>query len=1033
MARLSLSLLGAVQVNRDSAAVTTFDSDKVRALLLFLAVEAQQPHRRETLVGLLWPESAEAAARRSLNQALYNLRQSIGDQTATPPYLHIHREALQFNTASDHALDVATFTRLLDTCNTHKHQRIETCLACAQRLQQAVALYRGSFLEQFFVADSEAFEEWTLLKREALHRRALQALAQLAAHSEQRGEYEAARRYAARQIELDPWREEAHRQLMRALALNGERSAALNQYETCRRVLADELGVEPAEETLALHKQIQRGEIKPERGTAAAKRLTNLPTSLSPFVGRARDLAQIARLLADPTARLITLVGPGGIGKTRLALQSASDHRDMFAHGVVFVPLASAASAELMVPAITDALGFTFYESSEPKAQLLNYVRDKQLLLVLDNLEHLLDGVGLLTEILHCAPDLKLLVTSREQLNVQEEWVFEVVGLPTPSNDQAEQIEASEAVALFFQRAQRAQVGFRLTAEEWPAVARVCRMVEGVPLGIELAAAWVRTLSCTEIAQEIQRNLDFLVTSRRDLPERHRSIRAVFEHSWKLLTLEEQQVLQRLSVFRGGFTREAAEQVAGASLGVLSTLVAKSLSHRTANGRYDLHELVRQYVGRHLAEARSDCDATYAHFSHYYADWLRRQEAPLFSAEQRIVLERVTAELDNVRAALTWAATQQDWASLDQSLDMLYWFYNMRNWYEEAITTIEQWIAALRQVDPQAAVLAPYQVALGHALAVLGWFCVHFGQPGRARAALEESLSLLRAQHAPHVLANALLYTGVLHVQSGDYAQCEQCALESLRLYRAFQGSNMRVGQCYNLLSYSALAQGRLAEARRYIGEALGLIKDTGETFATIRGLALVTAITSAQGDLPEAERLARETLALSRTFNDPWPEAQALLELGVLAIRQGQPREAQSHLRESVELLRELGDRWSTARVLNQLGEATFAQGDDSEAQRCFLEGLRTALAAQALPVALEALVGMAAVQGRAGASESALELVSQVLRHPSSSQETKARAEQLRAEVQRQLSPEQIGAAQARASAKSFEAVVQETLSAG
>src|SRR5262245_19117572 len=425
MARLSLSLLGAVQVSLDRAAVTTFDSDKVRALLIYLAVEAQQPHRRETLVGLLWPESAEGAARRSLNQALYNLRQSIGDQTATPPYFHIRRDALQFNTAGDHALDVAIFTTLLDTCDAHQHQRIETCLACAQRLQQAVALYRGSFLEQFFVADSAAFEEWTLVKREALHRRALQALAQLAAHYEARGEYEAARRYAARQIELDPWREEAHRQLMRVLALNGERSAALAQYEICCRALADELGVEPSEETLALYQQIQRGEIKPERAAVAAKRLTNLPTSLTPFIGRARELAQLAHLLADPTARLITVVGPGGIGKTRLALQAASDHRDMFTHGVVFVPLASVASAELMVPAIADALAFTFYESSEPKAQLLNYLCDKQLLLVLDNVEHLLDGVTLLTEILHCAPDVKLLVTSREQLNVHEEWVFE--------------------------------------------------------------------------------------------------------------------------------------------------------------------------------------------------------------------------------------------------------------------------------------------------------------------------------------------------------------------------------------------------------------------------------------------------------------------------------------------------------------------------------------------------------------------------------------------------------------------------------
>src|SRR5262249_15163845 len=252
----------------------------------------------------------------------------------TPPYLHIRREALQFNTAGDHTLDVATFTTLLDECDTHPHQRIETCLACAQRLQQAVALYRGSFLEQFSLADSEAFEEWTLVKREALHRRALQALSQLADHHEARGEYEAARRYAARQLELDPWREEAHRQLMRALALNGERSAALAQYETCRRVLADELGVEPSEGTTALYRQIQAGELQAEHLARGPGRIDNLPQVLTPFVGRSHEVAELVGLLADPTCRLLTLVGPGGIGKTRLALHLAAQQRTAFTHGV---------------------------------------------------------------------------------------------------------------------------------------------------------------------------------------------------------------------------------------------------------------------------------------------------------------------------------------------------------------------------------------------------------------------------------------------------------------------------------------------------------------------------------------------------------------------------------------------------------------------------------------------------------------------------------------------------------------------------
>jgi predicted ATPase/DNA-binding SARP family transcriptional activator len=1029
MARLSLGLLGAVQVSLDSAAVTSFDSDKVRALLVYLAVEAHQPHRRETLVGLLWPESAEGAARRSLNQALYNLRQSIGDQTATPPYLHIHRDALQFNTASDHALDVATFAALLDTCDTHEHQRIEGCRACAQRLQQAATLYRGSFLEQFFVADSAAFEEWMLLKREALHRRALHSLAQLAGYHEEREEYEAARRYAARQLELDPWREEAHRQLMRVLAFNGERSAALAQYETCRRVLADELGAEPAEETLALYRQIQAGELQAEHLARGPAHIDNLPQALTPFVGRSHEVAELIGLLADPTCRLLTLVGPGGIGKTRLALQVAAQHRAAFAHGVAFVPLAAITSASLLVPSIADALGFAFYGSADPTAQLLNYLREKQLLLLLDNAEQLLDGLALLPQVLQHAPDVKLLLTSREPLTLPGEWVFEVAGLALRADDQTHE---SDAAALFVQRARRAQVGFVVSEAERREVARICRMVDGMPLALELAAAWVRTLSCIEIAQEIQRNLDFLATSARELEARHRSVRAVFDQSWQALADTEQQVLRCLGVFRGGFTRAAAEQVAGATLGVLSALVAKSLVHRSAEGRYDLHELVRQYVGEQLAKDPPEQAATYARFSHYYVDWLQRQEAPLFSVEQRATFDLIASEMDNVRAALDWAATHQQWASLDKSLGTLSWFYELRNRLEETVAMLEQWIRALRQADSQAAAMADHQVALGHTLAVLSWSYLRLRQFGRAQAASEESLGLLRAQNAPHALADALFLAGALRIVPGEYAECEQYVRESLHLERAL-GRDVMVARCYYFLGYAALEQSRLAEARMHVSEALRLLKATGETFATIRNQVLLTTIVSAQGELAEAERLAHATLALNRTANDPWSEARMLTELGVLALRQGQPTVAQRQLRKSITVMRELGEWWYVAQALNQLGEASSRLGDDSEAQRCFLEGCKTAVAAQALPVALEALAGMAAVRVRAGASESALELLTQILGHPSSSQETKARAEQLRALLERQLSPEQIKAADARARAKSFEAIVQETLSTG
>ena len=265
----------------------------------------------------------------------------------------------------------------------------------------------------------------------------------------------------------------------------------------------------------------------------------NLPRALTPFIGREPELSALGQLLRDPQCSLLTIVGPGGIGKTRLAIEAANQSKDLFPDGVWFVPLAALNSPALLVPAIADALNFRFQDPADPQAQLLRYLCEKRALLVLDNAEHLLDGVGLFTEILKACPQVKLLVTSRERLNLLSEWVFEIQGLPVPPSDQVEQFEAYSSVALFLQSARRVQAGFELREEERRWVLKICQIMEGMPLGIELAAAWVGLLSCEEIAKEIERNLDFLTVSMRDLPERHRSLRATLDHSWNLLNAEE--------------------------------------------------------------------------------------------------------------------------------------------------------------------------------------------------------------------------------------------------------------------------------------------------------------------------------------------------------------------------------------------------------------------------------------------------------------------------------------------------------------
>ena len=350
----------------------------------------------------------------------------------------------------------------------------------------------------------------------------------------------------------------------------------------------------------------------------------HLPPAPTPFVGREGELAEIEQLLSDPACRLLTLVGPGGIGKTRLALEAAHVMVDTatFPNGVYFASLQPLTSPEFIISTIADALSFQFYSGADPRQQLLDYLREKSLLLVLDNVEHLLEDISLVSEMLAAAPGVHILATSRERLNLREEWVLEVSGLNSPAVETEINLESYSAIELFVQQARRVSVGFALDNANQSAVVRICHLVGGMPLGIELAAAWVRALSCEQIADEIERSLDVLETPTRNIEPRHRTMRAALDQSWQLLSDVEQNVFKRLSVFRGGFTREAAEYVARATLRTLTGLVDKSMVRVNAGGRYDLQELLRQYAEEKLGEMPAEQEQTRDRHSTYYADFM---------------------------------------------------------------------------------------------------------------------------------------------------------------------------------------------------------------------------------------------------------------------------------------------------------------------------------------------------------------------------------------------------------------------------
>jgi predicted ATPase/DNA-binding SARP family transcriptional activator len=683
MVDLALYVLGPPQVTLDGKPVH-IGRRKAVALLAYLAV-TRQPHTREALATMFWPEAGQSRALAYLRTTLWALNKALGDV-----WLDTEGETVEVAPGAALWLDVARFHALVAEAPLSDPAR------CTAVLSEAVDLYRDQFLAGFTLPDCPAFDEWQFFQGQALEGESAAALEQLVNCCVALGSFADAIPHARRRLAMDPLHEPAHRQLMQLYDWAGQRSAALRQYEECAAVLQAELGVEPGPDTTALNDAIRerRAPAPPTvaqhtslRQDVPAKVQASkgyLPLMSTPFVGREDEIREITQRLADPACRLMTLAGPGGIGKTRLALKVATETSFNYQDGAYFVSLAPVESAEYLVPAVADAVRFTFREQGDPKSQLLAYLGEKHMLLVMDNFEHLLDGVDLVSEILATAPQVKVLATSREHLHLHEEWVYETRGLTYPRDGAAGSLEAYGAVQLFVQSAQRVRPGFTLTPGDWPHVTRICRLVEGMPLGVELAAAWMEVLSPKGIADEIARSIDFLNTSARNLPLRHRSVRAVFESSWERLSPEEQDALSKLSILRSGFQREAAEVVAGATLPLMRALVNKSLVRRNVFERYEIHELLRQFTEDKLNATPDIRDHTRDRHAAYYAGYMQRQTAVLKSARQIEALDEIEAEIDNIRAAWIWAVHTRNTGATRGLLGGLAHFYLMRTRLQEA-------------------------------------------------------------------------------------------------------------------------------------------------------------------------------------------------------------------------------------------------------------------------------------------------------------------------------------------------------------
>ncbi|HEX7003532.1 MAG TPA: tetratricopeptide repeat protein [Trueperaceae bacterium] len=879
-----------------------FTRPKPLLLLTYLALEG--PRDRRYLGELFWPTASSPMT--SLRTALSQLR------TGAPGTL----EASGVKLRATVECDARALLEQIDQCDSDAPQTI----------------YPGPFLDGFYLHEcSSELEEWLYTTREHLAERVRESLLRRAEDEAARGDFPEAARGAEAACDLagaphpDP---ETLLRLHNLLVAGGSPRAAGLRRD------AGEYGIEltssAAEAKRALLGRLRLGD---------ARRIpSNLASRGTSFVGRAAELDMLSGLLADATTRLITLTGGGGIGKTRLALELAHRelHEGRFEGGVYFVELESLSAPDLVPARIGTVIGVP-NTSRGNWTGVADAIGTLRLLLVLDNCEHVSEGLGFVPALLTHCPSLKIVTTSRLRLGFEEEQLFALSGLSFPVGTVSlEEALHQEALQLFEQRAKRVDHGFVLTGDNLPAVAEICRLVGGSPLGIELAAAWVRSMPEYVIADELKESLDMLSTDVANVPERHRSMRSTLERSWSLLSPEEEDALESLAAFAGSFTHDAAAAVAGASMLVLASLVDKSLLHRLEAGRYELHPLLRQFAAGKLSRSlEHERNVRELHES-YYLNLVELRRPELRGREQAAWLDRLEAEHDNFRLILRLAVAQERWDTAVRLVAALWGFWQTRGHWTEGRAWLERATSGLRTaaheygregVDPPRLL-----GALAEALRGRGVLASAQGDNVAALVSFEESLTLSERLGNRERVGALLDNIGVLALHQGEFEDAKSNLERALAIRRELRDS-WGVAATLNNLGALAGKQGDVVTAQRYYAESLELFRALGHHSAVALLTSNLGDVAEYQGDMERAKALFAESLSTQRKLGDRAGTAASLTRLAAVARREADLGGAKALCRESLELLRQLRDIERTAECLNEVALTVSVEGRAEEA----------------------------------------------------------------------------------------------------
>lgn len=977
---LKISTLGGLSIQLSGRPLIGFHSRKVEALIVYLAC-TREPQSREVLADLLWDERTQATA--NLRVLLTDLRQFVA------PFFEITRTSVGLNPQSDVGVDSTEFASSLDRVRRQRQREGRFSSSAASELDKALALYRGDFLKGVYIRESPRFEEWVLVEQERLRRLAVTALQLLVNFYFERQNYRQGIETAARLFEIDPLDELTHQQMMQLLAHSGEHRAALAQYDRYKQLLAVELSAAPSPETTALRDRILNGSLAVpiKRGTYS------LPRSLTPFVGRTEELRELAGRLSDPDYPLVTLVGPAGVGKTRLALRAAEQVRDHFRDGVVLVALASVSDEKLVAAKIAETLDLMPLNGGSPLTHLKRELRDKELLLVIDHFDRVLGAGHILTELLAACPHLKVLVTSRERLHVYGESEFRVAPLPCPeltelpyqAADLVERVADYPSVALFVQRATAVQSDFKLTPSNARAVAEICARLDGLPLAIELAAARTKLLPPHALLARLAHRLDFLTGGGRDQDPRQQSLRAALDWSYAGLNPEEQQLFRHFAVFAGSFDVEMVEAVTRQTSNVkhpssfvlrpspfdlLSALIDKSLVQRIEREgqppRFALLETIREYALERLDEHQETAEVQQQH-ALYFLHLARQAETHFEKPEQVEWFKRCELELDNLRAALQWAlASEQAEIGLELA-HALGRFWTVHDHWAEGRRWLERLLAL-----PEVNTLTLSRAQASYSAGLLANWMTDYAA---ARTDLERAETLALKLEEERLYGQVLGAKATVLQSLGDTKGASDAAAESEQLLLK-SGAPLDEAWANSTVAGIKLYQGNFQEAHRRLEHALGLFKRAGDHWGSGVTYGLLALVARLAGDAARSSEYKQESIRLLTEVGD-----QA--RIGILHYYLGSPSNAPqerdkelAYFQEQVRLHTQHNDKEGMATALMGLATALHRRGDDVQAETLYKESLVLCVEIQEPRAAAECLEGLARIAAAQHQAERAARL---------------------------------------------------------